>query len=336
MARKATSVDVARLAGVSQATVSYVLNGRTDQAIRDETRRKVIAAARELGYVPNLAARALVTGRTQMIALWVPFAFHSVFGHVVEHVMAHARHSGYRILIVQIHDETHETMLTGALRSTLQVDGILAFDAEGLAESMLEHAPHLPPMVTFGPTWSTKTDHVGVDLAASGAVAVEHLLSIGCRRIAYATFADRLWPGEKRYGAYLQAMAAAGLEPLTIGLEQGDMDDAYRGVREWFATAGHDAADGLYCWNDESAIGAVRALADLGLRVPDDVAVIGSDGVRETAFTTPTLSTMAQPFTAACELAWDYLRTRMEQPDLPLRQTVLPMELVVRASTTRV
>ncbi|MBI5832787.1 MAG: LacI family DNA-binding transcriptional regulator [Armatimonadetes bacterium] len=334
MARKATSVDVARLAGVSQATVSYVLNGRVDQSIREETRSRVLDAARELGYQANLAARALVTGRTQMIALWVPYAFHSVFGHIVEQVMGQARGSDYRILVVQIYDETPQTMLTGALRATLQVDGILAFDAFGLAESMLDAAPHLPPLVTFGPTWSPRTDHVGVDLGGGSVTAVRHLLARGCRRVAFAGFADRLWPGEARYDAYLRVLGEAGLEPCVIPLERGDYDDSYRAVRDWFAA--DRAVDGLFCWNDEAAIGAVRALADLGVRVPDDVAVIGSDGVRETAFTSPTLSTMAQPFAAMCELAWNYLRQRLDQPDLPLQQTVLPMDLVERASTERV
>src|SRR5262245_41856072 len=100
MSRRINSVDVARRAGVSQATVSYVLNHRQDLKIREETRRKVLEAAQELGYQPNLAARTLVTGKTGTIALWVPNTYHSVFSHVIEQVMKHAQEHRYHVVIV--------------------------------------------------------------------------------------------------------------------------------------------------------------------------------------------------------------------------------------------
>lgn len=332
MNRKVNSADVARMAGVSQATVSYVLNGRADQMIREETRRKVLEASQALGYRPNLAARSLATGRTHMIALWVPYSFHSVFNHVIEQFMRRARESRFRLLIVQIHDETGETLSASGLLSELHVDGILALDATKLVNEILDDG-HAPPIVSLGPAYSQRTDHVGIDLYTGSLQAVRHLREVGCRRVAYAGFQNNLHPGEPRYDAYVQAMQESETEPEFIRLKRGEYGDTHETIREYFAAS--DRPDGLFCWNDESAIGANRALADLGLRVPEDIALIGSDGIRETLYAVPTLSTMAQPFEAMCRTAWEFLQRRLREPDSPLQQALLPMRLEKRASTNR-
>ena len=333
MSRKVNSVDVARLAGVSQATVSYVLTGRKDQTIREETRRKVMDAAQALGYRPNLAARALATGQTRMIALWVPYSYHSVFSHIIEQIILLAKESHFRVVIVQTAGETGETLGPGGLLSEWHVDGILAFDATRLVEELLDRHVGLPPIVSFGPACSDRTDHVGVNLYEGSLTAVRHLHEIGCRRIAYAGYEQRLLISEPRYSAYHTVMRETGREPLLIPLLRGEYDDSYSAIHAHVAAFG--CPDGLFCWNDEAAIGANRAFADLGLRVPEDVALIGSDGIRETRYSVPTLSTMAQPFEATCRLAWDYLQRRLKDPSLPPQHALLPMRLEKRASTSR-
>ena len=333
MSRKVNSVDVARLAGVSQATVSYVLTGRKDQTIREETRRKVMDAAQSLGYRPNLAARALATGQTRMIALWVPYSYHSVFSHVIEQIVRSAQESRFRVVIVQIAGETGETLGPSSLLSEWHVDGILAFDATRLVEELLDRHAGLPPIVSFGPACSDRTDHVGVDLYEGSLTAVRHLYEIGCRRIAYAGYQQRLGLGEPRYDAYHHVMQEIGAEPLVLPLLRGEYDDSYQTVRDHVTAFG--CPDGLFCWNDEAAIGANRAFADLGLRVPEDVALIGSDGIRETLYSVPTLSTVAQPFEEMCRLAWEFLQRRLKEPSLPPQHTLLPMRLEKRASTSR-
>jgi len=337
MRRKVNSFDVARAAGVSQATVSYVLNGRSDQMIREETRQRVLEAARALGYRPNLAARTLVTGKTGMVALWVPFSFHSVYSHVMEQIVRLAKETHYRILVAQIHGETSETLNAGGLLSAVHVDGILAFDTGGLVGQIAGDAQALPAIVSFGPTYSPRVDHVGIDLYGASLQAVRHLRDSGCHRIAHATDEFALSNGDVRVRAYIEVMAESGLEPEVILMGRGDFEDSYRHLREYFdnAAAQNAVPDGLFCWNDEAAIGANRALADLGLRVPDDVAIIGSDGIRETLYSVPALSTMSQPFEEMCALAWDYLMKRLQDPAIPIQQTVLPMRLEQRASTER-
>jgi len=333
MSRKVNSVDVAKLAGVSQATVSYVLTGRKDQAIREETRRKVLDAAQSLGYRPNLAARALVTGQTRMIALWVPYSYHSVFGHVIEQIVRLASESHFRVVIVQINGETGETLSSSGLLSEWHVDGILAFDATRLVEEILDQHSGLSPIVSFGPACSHRADHVGIDLYEGSLRAVRHLVEVGCRRIAYAGYQRSLYVGDSRYDAYVQVMLETGAEPIFLPLLRGEYDDTHQAVLDHVAAYG--CPDGLFCWNDEAAIGANRAFADLGLRVPEDVAVIGSDGIRETAYCVPTLSTMAQPFEEMCRLAWELLQRRLKEPSLPPQHVLLPMRLEKRASTSR-
>lgn len=333
MSRKVNSVDVARLAGVSQATVSYVMTGRKDQTIREETRRKVMDAAQALDYRPNLAARALVTGQTRMIALWVPYSYHSVFSHVIEQIVRLAQESRFRVIIVQIAGETVETLGPGGLLSDWHVDGVLAFDATHLVEELLDRGVGLPPIVSFGPTCSNRTDHVGVDLYEGSLQAVRHLHEIGCRRIAYAGYQRRLIAGEPRYDAYHAVMRETGREPLLIPLLRGEYDDSHEAICAHVSAFG--CPDGLFCWNDETAIGANRAFADLGLRVPEDVALVGSDGIRETLYSVPTLSTVAQPFEATCRLAWEFLQRRLKEPSLPPQHALLPMNLEKRASSSR-
>jgi LacI family transcriptional regulator len=329
--RKVSSSDVARLAGVSSATVSYVLNQRKDQTIREETRQKILDAVQSLGYQPNLAARSLATGKTGTIALWVPNSYHSVFSHVIEQVMHLAQEHGYHVIIVHINTETRESLLDSGLLSGWNVDAILALDARDLVNDILDSRLHAPHIVSIGPAFSARTDHVGVDLKTGSLQAVRHLYAAGCRSIAFAGVKSKLAKGDPRYDAYLSVIKESGLKPLFIELDKGDYEGSYSTLRRHFAQ--QKRPDGLFCWNDETAIGANRALSELGLRVPHDVAIIGSDGIRETEYSVPALSTVAQPFAEMCRVAWQFLELRIKDSNLAIQSAVLPMTLQCRAST---
>jgi len=333
MGRKVNSFDVAKHAGVSQATVSYVLNGRYDLRIRQETRDKVLEAARDLGYQPNLSARSLALGSTRTIALWVPFSYYSVFNHVIEQVMRLARDSQFHVVIAQWTSESEESLLGLGNYSGANVDAVIALDARELVERILDSAPGAPPIISIGPAYSLRTDHVGVDLPCGSRLAVHHLLEIGCDRIAIAGHRDHMHVGDPRFRAYVEAMQAHGRPIEPIPCANDDSEHAHEAVKEYFQAGGRP--DGIFCWNDSAAIGANRALADLGIRVPDEVAIIGSDGIRDAQFCVPALSTVAQPFQEMCELAWQYLQDRLTDPARPVQGTLLPMTLVARASTAR-
>lgn len=333
-ARKVSSSDVARLAGVSSATVSYVLNQRQDQTIREETRQKIFKAVKTLGYQPNRAARTLATGKTGMIALWVPNSYHNVFNHVIEQVMRRARENGYHVVIVHINTETRESLQESGLISGWNVDAILALDARNLVDDILDSCPGAPAIVSMGPAYSTRTDHVGVDLKGGSLLAARHLVEIGCRKVAYVGVQSKLRKGDPRYDAYFQMMREANIEPEVIPIQSGDYyAECHRAVSTRWNKP--NRPDGLFCWNDETAIGANRALADLGVKVPKEVAIIGSDGIRETQYSVPSLSTVAQPFNEMCRIAWDFLEKRLREPGAQIQKAVLSMSLEERASTAR-
>jgi LacI family transcriptional regulator len=309
------------------------MNPQTRQSIRDETRHRVLNAAKALGYRPNQAARTLVTGRTGMIALWVPGSYHSVFNQVIEQVMERAHASRLHVVVVEINPLIAKSLHATGLYSAANVDGILAHDCSVIADELLQMQPDAPPVVTMGPAYSSNTDHVGVDLYDGARQAVRHLYAAGCRRIVYAGYHKDMRLTEPRYAAYVSTVKELGIAPVIVELPHGNYEDSYTGILDWMAQG--NAMDGLFCWNDDAAIGANRAFADLGLRVPEDIALIGSDGIRETAYTVPTLSTMQQPFEQMCEVAWKFLMNRIAEPDHPRQASVLPMRLVQRASTMR-
>ena len=331
MKTRVNCYDVARMAGVSQATVSYVLTRREGKRISEETRLKVLHAADELGYHPSMAAKTLATGKTGTIALWLPLIHQSVFNHVAGGIVESARSGGLNVMIVQ--GQSSDSLAKIGLLSPTNVDAILAHDATGLVNDILDRPQGSPPIVSFGPAYSDRTDHVGIDLHAGSLDAVRHLFQVGCRRVAYAGHRDNLHEEDPRFRAYLKILNEFDAQPELIPLTFGDYEAGYRSVKEHIKPNSYP--DGLFCWNDEVAIGASSALSDLGLRVPQDVAIIGSDGIRETAFFQPSISTVAQPFSEMCDLVWAYLRRRLEEPACAIQSAVLPMKLVQRASTKR-
>lgn len=326
------SADIARMTGVSRATVSYIINNRTDQPIREETRRRVLDAIEQSGYRPNSTARALARGRTMNVALWVPVTNRSVSGHYIDQIGKLAKNDDYHIVVVEIAGETPESLSRAGMLATGTVDGILAVDARQLVEDLFERYQHLPPIVTMGPAFSTKTDYAGVDLAQGSWLAMQHVLGQGRHQIAFVAHELHHYPGDPRYDAYMAGIESIGAEPDILSLEQPRRSYARLAVLERFRH--RDTPDALFCFNDDCAIGANRALSELGLRVPDDVAIAGSDGIDETEYSIPSVTTVAQPFADICDLAWGLLRRRMQQPDAPISGSVLPMQLIVRESTS--
>lgn len=328
-----SSADIARITGVSRATVSYIINNRTDQTIRAETRKRVLDAIEQHGYRPNSSARALASGKTNTIALWAPALNRSVSGHIIEQIMKEARRDGYHVIVVETKSETPDSLSRAGRLDAGTVDGILAVDSMPRIDELITRFSNIPPIVGLGAAFSTQADHSGVDLRAGSRLAAGHLLEQGCRKIAFASHSSHHFPGDPRYDAYIEAIANAGCPPDVISLPQPFSRDAYLAVRDRFSKG--DLPDAIFCFNDACALGANKALHDLGLRVPDDVALIGSDGITETEFSVPSLSTVAMPFEQMCATAWSYLMRRIAEPDCPLMGTVFPMELIVRESSRR-
>ncbi|MER5182337.1 LacI family DNA-binding transcriptional regulator [Streptomyces sp. NPDC002896] len=328
------SVDVARLAGVSQKTVSRVLND--EPYVSTEVRRRVLEAAEQLGYRRNNAARALASGRTRSIgvvtlgtALYGPATL--LMG--VERVV---RDTGYALRVVNTM-EGDPAGIAGAVGSLLDqgVDGIVISEPideqadEGEA-SLRVDVPVLvlgaPPPVT-APTVLTAGG--GADLMAR--TATEHLLNLGHATVHHLAGPQRWYAARDRLEGWRATLTAHGTDvPPVVG---GDWSAAsgYRAGRE-LAEDGDVTA--VFAANDDMAIGLIRALAEAGRRVPDEVSVVGFDDIPVAAYVTPPLTTVRQPFDAVAQEGLKRLVHAIENPTAdPLPSSDPPVDLIIRTST---
>jgi LacI family transcriptional regulator len=308
------------------------MNGRRDVAIRPETRERVLAVANELRYQPNHVARALVTGRFATIGFWMCLEFSQHRAHVVHRMQQQMKDSGYELVIRDIEREIqHDPGFSRTFQ--LPVDGIIAFDTPTAAGAYTRvGAARQVPFVSMGGFWATDCDFVGVDLRSGTVDAVEHLIAVGRKKIAYLVpRTDGDWPLDARMDAYCAAMAADGRESRFIWTPGAALSDARRAVRDYLLD--HGDVDAIFCHNDDMAFGAYRALCDGGIKVGHDVAVVGCDGIEEVEYLDCPLTTIVQPIDEMCSLAWEFLSRRISDPSCDLQQRVLKPQLVVRASS---
>jgi LacI family transcriptional regulator len=339
---KVTLQDIAARAGVSKMTVSAVLSGRSKNVFASEaTRQRVLTLAREMGYRPNAAARALSTGRTGGVEFWVqnvnnPF-FNTVFHSVRSHLLAH----DLTVTLFETSVRRPRRLPAGETAPFAfdapagAADGLLVLDYPGggppLDEMMRSRGVKGLPVVTIGTYVSTDADYVQVDLHKGAAEAVRHLLSTGRRRVAYLVDRASHYPEEPRWRAYAEQMQSAGLEPEWLVAPDSRRPSTREFVRAYIQE--HGCPEGLFCHNDVMAMGAYRALRDLGLSAPDDMAIAGCDGIEEVEYLDRPLTTVAQPVEEMCETACRFLHARIEEPGLPPQQRVLQPRLIVRESS---
>jgi len=326
--------DVALRAGVSVKTVSNVVNGYVH--VTPETRVRVQQAIDELDYRPNLSARSLRVGRTGIIALATPRLDEPYFAELGGAIVSVADRHGCTVLIEQTEGRRDkEQLAVRGIRPEL-IDGLilspLALGQEDLAGLHVSH-----PVVLLGErVFDGPFDHVAIDNVAAARTATEHLLGLGRTRIAAigAQRVDMGHTGQLRCQGYEQALRAAGLtaEGDMVGyVESYHRADGAQAMRELLAvTPGPDA---VFCFNDLLALGAIRALHDLGLRVPEDVAVVGFDDIDEGRFSTPRLTTVAPDKEQIAEQAVGALLRRLGGADEPPHEVSIDYRLVVREST---
>lgn len=334
---KPTRRDVAKLANVSGTTVSRVLGGRGDESISQHARERVLKAARELGYTPNSAAKALRSGRSGLIGFWMCLEYSLYRSRVLAEMRDLMARTEFALAVTDVDEDLawHHS-IDRALR--VPVEGVIAFDASTAAHAFVQDserlAPNLP-FVSMGAFWSEARSYVGVDLHAGSVQAVEHLIATGRRRIAH--LAPRgTWFVEAgaRLEGYRDAMLAAGLEPEVIQVRD-TAAERIASIQEALAErmAVGRLPDALLCFYDDMAIDSLVALANLGLRPGEDVALIGFNGTEGLDRLPCPISSVRQPVEAMCAHAFDFLQAQIEDPTADLRQIVLKPELIVRASS---
>ena len=327
-------VDVARRAGVSQKTVSNVINGYVH--VSPQVRSRVQQAVADLGYVPNNTARTLRTGRTGIIALAVPNIASPYFAELATHLSVAAEQRGFTILMDQTDGSLErEQRIAAGLRQHL-IDG-LVFSPLTMTAAEISAAAGSTPMVLLGEgDTPSSVDHVVIDNVLAAREATEHLIGLGRRRIAAvgAPLEVSTGTGSVRLRGYRSALEEAGLEDAAVVVPTGRL------LRRNGAEAAERLLDlprppdALFCFNDVIAFGAMHALRARGVRVPDDVAVVGFDDVEEASYSSPTLTSVRPDKKAIAETAVERLFARLENPDSHQPdEVVIPHELVVRESS---
>lgn len=327
-----TIYDVARLAGVSTATVSRALNGAGQ--IAPSTRATIEAAVEQLGYRPNTIARSLVTKSTQTIALLLPDITNPFYAALVSGVQEYALGHDYTMLLCTTEgDAQREEQYLSLLRAK-QVDGALVDGLLLPPDRIARFVKDGFPIVCLDrDVESDSIPLVQVDNRLGGRLATEHLLGLGHSRIAHVTGASVLGISAERLAGYREALAGAGIadEPQLVAEGWFTEESGYEAARALLARCPDVTA--VFAANDLSAIGVLSAIAESGRHVPGDISVMGFDDLRLAAFTSPPLTTIKQPAAEIARLATELLigLTRGEQPG-KVRHLLEPT-LVVREST---
>jgi LacI family transcriptional regulator, repressor for deo operon, udp, cdd, tsx, nupC, and nupG len=325
----ATIVDVARRADVSIATVSRVIHGSPQ--VSDETRRRVEQVMAELSYAPNVVARGLVTRRTQAIGLVITSMADPFFPPIVQGVEETALDHGYSVLLsTSGNDPARELAVVRLLRER-RVDAIIVASSRvgDLYQSHLEEIK--VPLVLINNEQSGAYAHtVGTDDVTGGRLAARYLLRLGHRRIAYIHGPSVKQSTHDRYRGYEFALCEMGVavDPALVVSGDGQADGGRQAMQGLLQVKPRPTA--VFCFNDLTALGALRAVRSAGLAVPADVSVVGYDDIDLAAYAEPPLTTIAQQShelgRRAMLLALDLLSGK------PAASLTLPATLVERAS----
>jgi LacI family transcriptional regulator len=325
-----TLATVARLANVSVASASRVLNGIKTNP---ETLQRVREAADAVGYVPNAAARSLRSRRTGQIAFAMPDVANPVYTTMVGSIQQVARSHGSRLILHSTGGDVSDEL--GFLADLRQryVDGLILCSLEFTPAHAEAVAGAAVPVVVIGkPTRGAQVDTVRANSRRGAAEAMRHLYDAGRRRIALVNGPERTAPGSARKLGYLDGLRACGLERDEALLETADdfTIDAGRAAVE--RLIGRTRPDAIFCANDLLALGALSALRDVGLEVPRDVALVGMDNTNLSAVTSPPLTTVDLGSAERARTAVELLLARIEHPGRRARDVGVEPRLVVRGS----
>ncbi|MEE1789038.1 LacI family DNA-binding transcriptional regulator [Streptomyces sp. SP17BM10] len=289
-ARRPTGRDVARLAGVSQATVSLVFSGsEAGSRVSDATRERVREAARSLGYRPQAAGRQLRLGRSGMILLAVPNLLGPFFGRVLEGVHEEAGRHGLAVVV----SSGWGSATLAEAATTSRFDGLLICSPD---DSQLGDLPADTPAVFLDADPGTDRARPTIELDVAGGMraAVEHLAALGHRRIGRLRSIHSAYTFRARQAAFEQAVAELGLDIVELGVRLNEGHPAARSVARGMLER-PDAPRAVICDDDVVASGVYQAAAELGVRVPDDLSVVGMDNVAVAALLAPPLTTVDLP-----------------------------------------
>jgi LacI family transcriptional regulator len=331
-----TLEKVGKLAGVSRSTVSRVVNGHPN--VRDEVRERVWQVIRETGYQPHAAARSLVTRRTRILGAIIPETVTTLFVDpffplllrgITETCNAH----NYHLMLSLLNGPPRQDELYRRLVHSGHLDGVLVASAR-MDDPLIPQLLHDDvPFILVGRHSDSRVGYVDVDNVAAARMAVEHLIRLGHKRIATITGPLSMASGEDRLVGYRQALEAHRIPVEDELIVEGDFteDSGAVGMQRLLPAS----PSALFAASDSMAVGAMKALREADLRIPEDVALVGFDDVPIASAIEPALTTVRQPIERLGSMAADLLLNLVEDPsdtEAPAHRLILPAKLIVRDS----
>lgn len=325
--------DVAQHAGVSVKTVSNVVHNY--QHVRPELRQRVQQSIDMLGYRPNLTARRLVTGKTGMIALAIPETNHHYFSSIADAIVVAAERRNFRVLIEQTNGKAERELAVLRDREAGLVDGVIFQPAKVTSLEIAEVQEDIPLVLLGEAAMPLSVDHVMIDNVEAARESVSHMLRLGRTRIAFlgAVNDDNAGATIRRLSGYQYALDQAGLilDPSLV-LQVADFSAAAAAEAVDQALKKRLDFDALLCRDDRFAVAALQKLRERGIRVPEDVAVIGWDDTELAQFSTPTLTAVSPNKIAIADMAVEMLLERIEGQSGVGRHRLAPFTLNIRES----
>jgi LacI family transcriptional regulator len=327
----ATMADVARLAGVSVTTVSHVINGTRPASER--TKRAVLGAIERTGYRPNTIARALARGGTQSLGLAISGLSNPYFTDVVAAIEAAAGRAGHTLLLADTREDPEQELRVVRALAERQVDGMLLAPTVGALDGALPYLERQGvPAVLLDRFVDAELDQVGCDNEQPTARLVDHLVGLGHRRIAMAVGIRGLSTTEERVRGYRLALEHAGIafDPALLA-EGGSQRDGARDAMDALLAA-PDPPTAIVSGNNFMTIGVLRAIAERGLTVPGDIALVAFDDFEWADLFAPRLTVIRQPTSELGTRAVELLLSRLADPRQPPRTERLEATFVHRDS----
>ncbi len=327
-----TLEDIARISGVSRSTVSRVINA--DLNVKHETRQKVQQVINNYNFQPNLAARGLVTGRTNVVGVVIPASVSILFTdpyfpQLLQGVSAMCTKRDYSVMLWLAEPDYEQRMITRILHNGL-VDGVVVASIrmdDPVIQSLIESKM---PFILIGRHPTENVNYLDVDNLQAGRKATLHLLRLGYKRIAAITGLQSHVAGYDRYQGYLKAIQETdhALRPELVAEGDFTEESGYNAMKRLLKYK----PDAVFAASDTMAYGAMRALREANLEIPKDVAVVGFDDIPGSSRTAPPLTTVRQPITQMGSKAVDLLINLIETGTKSTEGVIMDTELVVRES----
>src|SRR6476660_5545258 len=329
-----TMQDIARDVGVSVVTVSKVLRNKGEISVA--TRKRVLRRAKALNYQTNWIARSLVTRRTFTIGLLLPDFTHPFFAEIAKAVAETVRPHGYHVVISYFDEDPELERNEAESLLARQVDGLIMASAQPGPKAFADMQRRKVPFILIDrPIAGVQASFVGADNQAIGELATAHLIERGCTRIAHLR-GPGIGIATRRMQGYRSALAKGGLRffPGYV-MDAGYKDETGHEAMRKLLRKG-PAPDGVFCYNDPVAIGAMRAISEAGLRVPEEIAVVGAGNVHYSDFLAVPLTTVDQGTFEIGKRAADLLLERIgSKRVLRPKKVLIDPRLVTRRSTAR-